>query len=175
VPDHPPDRIWSAVLTWRWWSVLKRHDLYVDPVTRAELKPEVIWEIEHGLRLRALDVARVETERIEWYDAVLRFLDSYDFVVAPSTQVFPFPVTTHWPAEIDGRRMDSYHRWMETVAPWSMTGLPVLGMPAGFDGRGLPAGIQLVGRPRADTRVLQLAKAYEEQTNWVRDHPPPAG
>jgi ureidomalonase len=175
VPDYPPDRIWSTVQTWRWWSVLKRHDLYADPVTRAELKPEVVWEIEHGLRLSALDVAHVEAARTEWYDAALRFLDTYDFVVAPSTQVFPFPVTTHWPSEIDGRRMDSYHRWMETVAPWSMTGMPVLGMPAGFDGRGLPAGIQIVGRPGADAAVLQLARAYEQRTNWVRDHPPPAG
>ena len=175
LPDHPPERIWSTVLTWRWWSVLKRHDLYADPVTRAELKPEVVWEIEHGLTLTALDVARVEVERIEWYDAVLRFLDTYDFVVAPSTQVFPFPHTLHWPAEIDGRPMDSYHRWMETVAPWSMTGLPILGMPAGFDDRGLPAGLQLVGRPRADAEVLSLAKAYEGATNWVRDHPPDDG
>jgi amidase len=175
VPDYPPERIWSAVLTWRWWSVLKRHDLYADPVTRAELKPEVVWEIEHGLKLGALDVARVEVERTEWYDAVLRFLDTYDFVVAPSTQVFPFPHTVHWPAEIDGRAMDSYHRWMETVAPWSMTGLPILGMPAGLDGRGLPAGVQLIGRPRADADVLSLAKAYESATNWVRDRPPPEG
>jgi amidase len=173
VPDYPPERIWSAVLTWRWWSVLHRHDLYADAVTRAELKPEIIWEIENGLRLTALDIARVEVARTEWYDAALRFLETYDFVVAPSSQVFPFPLTTHWPDEIDGRPMDSYHRWMETVAPWSMTGLPVLGLPAGFDGRGLPAGIQLVGRPRADVAVLQLAKAYEERTNWVRDHPPP--
>jgi Asp-tRNA(Asn)/Glu-tRNA(Gln) amidotransferase A subunit family amidase len=175
VPDFPPERIWSTVLTWRWWSVLQRHDLYADPVTRAELKPEIVWEIENGLRLSALDVARAEAARTAWYDAVLRFLDTYDFVVAPSTQVFPFPVTTHWPDEIDGRPMDSYHRWMETVAPWSMTGLPVLGMPAGFDDRGLPAGIQLIGRPRADSAVLRLARAYEERTNWVRDHPPPEG
>jgi ureidomalonase len=175
VPDYPPDRIWSTMLTWRWWSALQLHDLYADPVTRAELKPELIWEIEHGLRLTALDVARAEAARTEWYDAALRFLDTYDFVVAPSTQVFPFPLTTPWPEEIDGRPMDSYHRWMETVAPWTMTGMPVLGMPAGFDDRGLPAGIQLVGRPRADTEVLQLAKAYEERTGWIKDHPPPLG
>ena len=173
VPAYPPERIWATLLTWRWWGVLKRHDLYADPATRAELKPEVVWEIENGLRLRALDVALAEADRIEWYDAALRFLDTYDFVVAPSTQVFPFPVTEHWPAEIDGRPMDSYHRWMETVGPWSLTGMPALGMPAGFDDRGLPAGVQLIGRPGADARVLRLAKAYEGRTNWVRDHPPP--
>ncbi len=175
VPGYAPEKIWSTALTWRWWSALKWRDLYADPVTRAQLKPEVVWEIEHGLRLTALEVALAETQRTEWYDAALRFLDTYDFVIAPSTQVFPFPLTTHWPSEIDGRPMDSYHRWMETAAPWSMTGLPALGMPAGFDKRGLPAGIQLIGRPGADTEVLQLAKAYEQQTNWVRDRPPPEG
>ena len=55
-----------------------------------------------------------------------------------------------------------------------MTGMPALGMPAGFDERGLPAGVQLVGRPGADAEVLRLARAYEERTNWVRDRPPPA-
>jgi amidase len=174
LPDYPPERIWSTVLTWRWWSVLKRYDLYADPVTRAQLKPEIIWEIENGLRLSALDIALAEVARAEWYDAARRFLDTYDFVVAPSTQVFPFALTTHWPGEVDGRRMDSYHRWMETVAPWSMTGMPALGMPAGFDDRGLPAGVQLIGRPGADAEVLRLAKAYEERTHWVRDHPPPS-
>jgi Asp-tRNA(Asn)/Glu-tRNA(Gln) amidotransferase A subunit family amidase len=172
VPGYPPERIWSTVLTWRWWNALKWHGLYADPVTRAQLKPEIVWEIEQGLRLSALDVTRVEADRTEWYEAALGFLNTYDFVLAPSAQVFPFPLTTPWPDQIDGRPMDSYHRWMETVAPWSMTGLPVLGMPAGFDTRGLPAGIQLIGRPRADAEVLHLAKAYEEQTHWVRDHPP---
>jgi Asp-tRNA(Asn)/Glu-tRNA(Gln) amidotransferase A subunit family amidase len=175
VPDYPPERIWSTVLTWRWWGMLRGHDeLYADPAVRAALKPEIVWEFENGLRLSALDVARAEIARTQWYEAALRFFDTYDFVVAPSTQVFPFPVTTHWPKEIDGRPMDSYHRWMETVAPWSMTGMPALGMPAGFDARGLPAGIQLVGRPGADADVLGLARAYEERTHWVRDHPPAA-
>ena len=110
VPDHPPERIWSTVLTWRWWGMLQRYDLYADPVTRAELKPEVVWEIENGLRLTALDVARAEAARTEWFDAAMRFLDTYDFVVAPSTQVFPFPHTTHWPNEIDGRPSASPRR-----------------------------------------------------------------
>ncbi|GIJ45224.1 amidase [Virgisporangium aliadipatigenens] len=175
VPDYPFDRLWNTVLTWRWWGMLGAHDeLYADPATRARLKPEIVWEIENGLRLTALDIARAEAARTEWYDTALNFFSRYDFVLAPSTQVFPFPVTTPWPAEIAGRPMDSYHRWMETVAPWSMTGMPALGMPAGFDERGLPAGVQLVGRPGADAEVLRLARAYEERTNWVRDRPPPA-
>jgi amidase len=62
---------------------------------------------------------------------------------------------------------------METVAPWSLAGLPVIGMPAGFGPGGLPAGVQLIGRHRADFDVLQLAHAYERETGWtVRELPP---
>jgi len=173
LPDYPPDKLWELFLHWRWWSSLRRYDLYADPATRARLKPEVVWEIENGLRLSALDIQRADVARQEWYEALLRFFERYDFVIAPSAQVFPFDVRTHWPTEIDGRPMDTYHRWMETVAPWTAAGVPVLGMPAGFDDRGLPMGVQLIGRPRADLSVLHLAKAYEQRTNWVRDHPPP--
>jgi len=173
LPDYPPEKLWELFLHWRWWSSLRRYDLYADPATRARLKPEVVWEIENGLRLSALDIQRADVARQEWYEALLRFFERYDFVIAPSAQVFPFDVRTHWPTEIDGRPMDTYHRWMETVAPWTAAGVPVLGMPAGFDDRGLPMGVQLIGRPRADLSVLHLAKAYEQRTNWVRDHPPP--
>jgi amidase len=69
--------------------------------------------------------------------------------------------------------MDSYHRWMETVTPWSLAAVPVLGMPAGFDARGLPTGVQLVGPPGGDAAVLDLARTYEAATRWVARRPPP--
>jgi len=104
--------------------------------------------------------------RQRWVEAVGALFERFDAVLAPSTQVFPFAVTTPWPELVDGRRMDTYHRWMETVMPWSMAGTPVLGMPAGFDTRGLPTGVQLVGPAGADHAVLRLGRAYEEATQW---------
>jgi len=56
--------------------------------------------------------------------------------------------------------MDSYHRWMEVVAPATLSGCPVVSVPAGFcDGR--PMGVQLIGPPRADAALLALARACE--------------
>ena len=81
--------------------------------------------------------------------------------------MFPFAAEQHWPAEIAGRTMDTYHRWMEVVIGPTMAGLPVAAMPAGFGPRGLPAGIQIIGRPRADRAVLELAMAYEGATDWL--------
>jgi len=90
----------------------------------------------------------------------------------PAKDFFPefdpdaFAAEQHWPAEIAGRTMDTYHRWMEVVIGPTMAGLPVAAMPAGFGPQGLPAGIQIIGRPRADRAVLELAMAYEGATDW---------
>ena len=85
-----------------------------------------------GWRFTALDVSRAAAVRQRWVEAVGALFERFDAVLAPSTQVFPFDVATPWPEVVDGRRMDTYHRWMETVMPWSMAGTPVLGMPAGL-------------------------------------------
>lgn len=172
LPNFPPQDIWESYLTWRSWGNLRHVDLYEDRATRELMKPELIWEIERGLGLNAVDLTRAANTREAWYAAVVQMFAAYDYVLAPSTQVFPFDKSVHWPATIDGRPMDTYHRWMETVAPWTMTGHPVAALPAGFDARGLPTGIQVIGRRHADHAVLQLALAYEQASPWTHRMPP---
>jgi amidase len=173
LPNHAPQDIWQSYLAWRSWGSLRYADLYEDPATRALMKPELVWEVEHGLRLTALDLTRAAAARDAWYAAVVEMFESYDYVVAPSAQVFPFDKSVHWPEAIDGRPMDTYHRWMETVAPWTMAGHPVAAMPAGFDARGLPTGIQIIGRRHGDHDVLRIAYAYEAASTVMDGIPPP--
>lgn len=111
-------------------------------------------------------------ERTAWHQAVLSFFDRYDFIAAPTAQVFPFDVDQRWPKEIAGRAMDTYHRWMETVVPWTLAGCPVINVPVDFNDAGLPMGMQLIGRPRADLAVLQLAHGYEQAADWVNQRLP---
>lgn len=172
VPAFDLDELWEAFLVWRGLNALELAPLHADPALRTQLKPEIVGEIERGLAFTALDVSRAAAVRQRWIEAVGALFDRFDAVLAPSTQVFPFDVATPWPEAIDGRRMETYHRWMETVMPWSMAGTPVLGMPAGFDPRGLPTGVQLVGPAGADHAVLRLGRAYEDATQWVARHPP---
>jgi amidase len=174
LPDYPVDRVWQNWLKIRAWQVgalLK--DLYRDPAKRALMKPELQWEIASGLKVSAFDVADASAVRTAWYQAVRALFDKYDFMIAPASQVFPFDAGIHWPREIAGKPMDTYHRWMEVMIPISMSGCPALSVPAGFNEHGLPMGIQIVGPNHAEMSCIQLAYAYEQATNWVESRRPP--
>ena len=173
VPDYPMADVWEDFTVLRSWQTSTAlgpvHD---DPAKRATMKPEAIWEVERGLALSARAVARASAGRSAWYGAFRALLDRYDYFVLPSAQVFPFDAGIRWPDTIAGRPMDTYHRWMEVVAPVTMTGCPALNVPAGFNNDGLPMGLQIVGRNRGEWDCLQLAHAYDQATGWTRRRPP---
>ena len=124
--------------------------------------------------MTARQVYQATEERSAWYQTVLRMFDEVDFLAVPSAQVFPFDAALDWPKQIAGRPMDTYHRWMETVTPWTLAGCPVISVPVGFNAQGLPMGMQLVGPPQADRDVLCLAHAYEQASDWVHARQPEA-
>ncbi|MBW6421865.1 amidase [Rhizobium sp. XQZ8] len=172
VPDYDMADVWRSWTTLRsWLTANSQRDNYDDPTRHALLKPEMIWEIERGLDMTGREVHFASKRRSAWYQYLLTVFGRYDYLILPSAQVFPFDATTHWPKEVGGRTMDTYHRWMEVVIPASMAGLPVAAMPAGFGTNGLPNGIQIIGRPRADKAVLELALAYEAATDWLGVRP----
>jgi amidase len=145
-----------------------------DPAKWAQLKPEAQWEVEQGAGVSALDLYRASAERTAWYHHVRGLLERFDVLALPAAQCFPFDASITWPREVGGRTMGSYHRWMEVVVGATMAGLPAISVPAGFDSRGLPMGLQLVGRPNGELALLRLARAYELATRWVQRRPPPA-
>jgi amidase len=136
---------------------------------RAHLKDTIIWNIEAGLNLTALDVGRAELKRAELYQRVREFMEHYEFLILPVSQVLPFDVEQPYVTEINGATMETYIDWMKSCYYISVTGLPALSVPCGFTKEGLPVGLQIVGRPRDDWGVLQLGHAFEETTQcWKR-------
>ncbi|MCX2730832.1 amidase [Saccharopolyspora sp. NFXS83] len=174
VPRLPVEQAWETFLLWRRWMVgEKLHEVYRSPTARARMKPEARFEVEGYLELTVHDIAAARSGRDEWRGLVSDLFDRYDFLLAPSAQVFPFDAELRWPAEIDGRPMDTYHRWMETTAPWTLSGHPVLNLPAGFHDSGLPTGVQLIGPGHGEWSLLQLGHAYEQASDWVHTVLPP--
>ncbi|WP_370640226.1 amidase [Aurantimonas sp. HBX-1] len=162
LPKFDWERLWSAFVVLRQFSIAGKHGpLFDDPATRGLLKPEMQWEIESGRRLSADALYAAARTRTDWYLECLRLFEDFDALALPSAQLFAFDADWHWPREIAGRPMDSYHRWMEVVAPGTLSGCPVISLPAGFDGAGRSMGLQLIGRPGDDAGLLGLAELHE--------------
>ena len=171
MPAYDLDRRWQTLLTLRHWSLARRQPMLEDPATRELLKPEIIWEIEGSIGLTAADVGVAAIARAEWYRSLHDLFEQFDFLALPSAQVFPFAADVHWPQSIDGRTMDTYHRWMEVVIGGTLAGVPVVNVPVGFDDRGRPMGMQLMGPFGEDRAVLELAMAYEASTEFLDRRP----
>jgi amidase len=170
-----PEAVWRSFTVLRAQAMAGRFKAFHDdPVRWAQLKPEAQWEVEQGLKLTVPDLHRAALARSAWYQRVLALFERYDFLALPTAQFFPFDAALHWPTELAGRKMDTYHRWMEVVAGVTLAGVPAISVPAGFDARGLPMGLQLIGPPEGDAALLRLAHAYDLATRWVERVPPPA-
>jgi len=173
-PPCPATDLWRAWLDLRAFANANRlAPLYDDPVKRAQLKPAAIWEIETGRKLSIEAVQAASLIRSHWYARAAEMFEHFDALVLPTAQVWPFDIGLVHPEVIDGRTMDTYHRWMEVVIPASLIGLPALAVPAGFGTAGLPMGLQLIGRHGDDLGMLQLAEAWHQATNWPGRRPPP--
>jgi amidase len=166
VPEFDFEALWQATIRLRGWqqgSSLLAH--YNDPAKRALLKPEALFEIETGLRQSAYDITAASVMRSRWTQVVRRFFQNYDFLILPTAQIFPFDINWHWPQEIAGQKMRTYHEWMKGTLLVTMSGCPALAAPAGFSKGGLPIGIQIIAPIRQECACLQLAYAYEHTLN----------
>ena len=143
---------------------------------RDAMKDTVVWNIEEGRSLSGPDVGRAERLRTEIYHRIREFMEGYEFLVLPVSQVPPFDVKERYVTEINGEKMETYIDWMRSCYYVTVAGLPAISVPCGFTPEGLPVGVQIVGRHRDDFGVLQLAHAFEGATEfWKRRPPEPTG
>jgi amidase len=126
------------------------------------LKPEVIWNIEEGLKLTVEQLERAEAQRVGMTARAIEFFKSYDLLLVPTTIVPPFPIEHRYVAECAGKTFDNYVEWLGIVYAITLACCPALSLPCGFTASGLPVGLQVVGAPRADAQVIAGAKTLED-------------
>jgi amidase len=155
---------------WRAWSFAVSYgDLIKEQ--RHLIKDTVIWNAEEGLKLTGPQLGQAEVKRTQLYHRVREFLESYEFLILPVSQVPPFAVDQPYVTEIDGVAMDTYIDWMQSCYFITATGLPAISVPCGFTPQGLPVGIQIVGRHQSEFAVLQLAYAFQQATEVWKVRP----
>ena len=131
------------------------------------LKPEVIWNIEEGLALRAHQIVKAENQRAIMFHRVFAFFESYDLLLCPATIVPPYPLEQRYVAECNGHTFNNYIEWLAIVYAITNVCCPAISVPAGFTKDHLPVGVQVVGRPRGETRLLAGAKLIQDTCNAV--------
>jgi amidase len=126
------------------------------------LKPEVIWNIEEGLKLTVEQIERAEAQRVVLTERTLKFFESYEILLCPATIVPPYPIENRYVSECDGRKFDNYVEWLGIVYAISLACCPALSLPCGFTKSGLPIGLQVVAPPRGEAELLAGARALED-------------
>lgn len=128
---------------------------------RGELKDTIRDEIERGESLDQQTIRRALEHMNTLFRRAVDFFDDVDLMIAPVTQLSPFPVEWEFPTEVAGVAMERYITWMRSACRITSLQVPALSLPAGFTDAGLPVGAQIIGAPRADLDVLRAAKALE--------------
>jgi amidase len=161
------DEVFRTLRAWQFstslGTALERHpDLF---------KASLAQNIEAGRELTGRDIARAEQHHTTLFHRMRTFFESYDVLLLPVSQVAPFDADLEYPTEIDGVPQSMYLDWMRSAYYISVGGNPALSAPGGFTPDGLPVGLQIVGPHRADLLVLQVAKAFEDATQFFRRRP----
>lgn len=138
--------------------VARYGDLVDDP--SADIGENVRWNVEQGRAMDAGQVGRAGMRRSTIFTDFMRHFETYDYMVTYTSQVVPFDVDLQYPRQIGDHVVPDYLSWMGSCAAFSILGTPILAVPAGFDGNGLPIGIQIIGRPGDDVGVMRLGHAF---------------
>ncbi len=165
-PDfRDADEIFKILRAWAFESkygpLVEKH--------RGQIKDTMIWNVEAGQKQTGPQIAWAERQRTQLYHRVRKFLEKYEFLICPVSQVAPFSVEQPYVTNINGVEMGTYIDWMKSCYYISNLGLPAISVPCGFTPDGLPVGVQIVGRHQDDFGVLQIASAFQNATEcWKR-------
>jgi len=158
------------------WEIIEMFGFFSFGWTGVEAEPEkyrpdFVRNVEQGGSYCSKQIARAFELRTEIYRRTARLMESYDVFVTPATPVTAPDLQLEWVDEIQGVRLDRYFQWQRMANRVTMTSHPALVTPGGFTEAGMPFGLQLVGRMRADAELLSIGAGIEAATGFVKLRP----
>ncbi|MFN8037460.1 MAG: amidase [Acidimicrobiia bacterium] len=105
---------------------------------------------------------------------VVAFFDDVDLLLTPTVAQPPPPVGTLALADDFLTKVPELFALTPFTAMWNVTGQPAVSIPFGFDGDGLPVGVQLVGRPAGEATLVRASAQIEAARPWIGHRPPMA-
>ena len=117
--------------------------------------------LEDGYEVKAIDYVGAVNARPSYMERFSDTMRAFDFLALPCTCV-PAPALDKPSVEIGGKAVDIRSALIRPSIPFNYIGCPVACIPSGFV-RGLPVGVQLVGRLFDEGGLLKLVRSYEDR------------
>ena len=124
-------------------------------------KPEIIGNTEFGLDLKPEEIVAAEVAQGEIIRRTAKWFENYDALLCPVITCAPFDVNLRYPTTVDGVAFDGYMGYLILTYAITVTACPVVSLPGGFTSGGLPVGLQFVGPPRSEARLIAMASYLE--------------
>ena len=137
----------------------------LEPILAKHIKriaPEIISNIERRLKITPWQILQAERVRNQLYKRVVRFFEMHDFLISPATLITPAPVEQRYVEQIDRKPCETYIDWFSITFALTIIACPAMGIPCGFTSKGLPIGVQIMGKARGKAKLLRVAKQFEE-------------
>ena len=161
------DECFRTLRAWQFEAALGAHLDANAPTVRPSLYTNMLV----GRELTGPQVGRAVVHRTTLFHRMREFLRTYDALILPVAPLPAFDAELQYPTSVAGREQPDYLGWMSTVCHVTVTGHPVIAMPAGFTESGTPLGVQIVGRHRAERELLSIAKGFESATGYGSRRP----
>jgi aspartyl-tRNA(Asn)/glutamyl-tRNA(Gln) amidotransferase subunit A len=157
------DSFWRA----RMWDDLSK----LSSVERGKALPYILNWAEAGARLSGVDVVRGFNATMAIRAAAAKLFHELDYVISPVSPVVNYPAEFASPLNDPGKPFEH----IAFTMPWNMAENPAVSINGGYDEKGFPIGVQIVGRRFDDLGVLGMAKAFEGLRGPQRPWPLPPG
>jgi len=128
---------------------------------REEMQQQLINQVEASLAYTVADIAKAEIGRTAYYHRMREVMAEYDFIITPTAGITAYRLDRELPTHIGGKKVERFYDSILGLYALSVTGFPVVAVPAGFTSDGLPVGMQIMARRLRDDRALAAAAAYE--------------
>jgi aspartyl-tRNA(Asn)/glutamyl-tRNA(Gln) amidotransferase subunit A len=123
------------------------------------------WGLYSALTIPAKDYINAMRIRTIMQREVDAALAPFDAVISPTLPSVAYPIDRPW---------DEYRKGLagsQIGGAGNATGIPALSIPNGFGEADLPTGLQFVGRADSEDRLLAIAEAFQQHTDWHCRHP----
>ncbi len=167
--ESPEEAMWKGL-----WApaFAVESDMFDWEALRGQVDDQLIELLAYGASLSGGEIARADAFRGQMWDRFSAWFQDYDLLVCPTLCVEPFRNGQFTPDALQGQPLRrQLLGWLLTY-PFNMLGTtPAASVPCGFTAKGLPVGLQIVGHPHAEGRVLRAAANFERERPWAGHRP----